>query len=275
LYSQVRLTGHDFLDIGTGGFADTNYPDQPVNEPSQPNEVLEAGGGRAFYTSTDQDGNFRVGDLFEVEQATGIATLNAEAFNLSGLNELTLGGIGLGGASAVIKEFSTDGTFLANSDEIVPTQRAIRTYIASQLGSGGGNLQVNALTAGDVTITANTISTDQASLGLTATTVTTSADMTVGGSLTETSALMYKTNITPIAGALETVLKLVGYNYDRIDNGRRESGLIAEEVDQHIPQVVTYKDGRPDGIQYTKLIGYLVESIKELKNEIDILKGKK
>ena len=157
LYSQVRLTGHDFLDIGTGNFADTNYPDQPVNPPAQLKEVIESGGGRTFYTSTDQNGNFRVGDLFEVEQATGIATLNAEAFNLTGLNELTLGGIGLGGASAVIKEFSTDSTFLANSDEIVPTQRAIKTYIASQLGSGGGNLQVNALTAGDITITANTI----------------------------------------------------------------------------------------------------------------------
>ena len=34
-------------------------------------------GGRVFYTSTDQDGNFRVGELFEVEQSTGIVTLNA------------------------------------------------------------------------------------------------------------------------------------------------------------------------------------------------------
>jgi len=194
---------------------------------------------------------------------------------LSGLNELTLGGIGLGGASAVIKEFSTDGTFLANSDEIVPTQRAIRTYISAQLGSGGGNLQVNALTAGDVTITANTISTDQPTLGLTAATVTTSADLTVGGTFTESSALVYKMNVTPIASALETVLQLVGYNYDRRDSGRHETGLIAEQVDKHIPQAVTYKDGKPDGIQYTKLVGYLVESIKELKDEIDILKGKK
>ena len=278
LYSQVRLTGHDFLDIGTGNFADTNYPDQPVNPPAQLKEVIESGGGRTFYTSTDQNGNFRVGDLFEVEQATGIATLNAEAFNLTGLNELTLGGIGLGGASAVIKEFSTDSTFLANSDEIVPTQRAIKTYIASQLGSGGGNLQVNALTAGDITITANTITgVNVASIDLVTPLVNTSADLTVGGTLTETSATMFKTNITPIAGALDTVLNLIGYNFNRRDNGRRESGLIAEQVDKHIPEVVTRDNitGNPIGVQYTKLVGYLVESIKELKNEIDILKGKK
>ena len=61
-----------------------------------------------------QDGNFRVGDLFNVEQATGIATLNADAFNIPGLQELQLGDLALGGTSASIQEFSTDGTMAAN-----------------------------------------------------------------------------------------------------------------------------------------------------------------
>lgn len=159
-YSQVRLTGHDFLNIGTGNKAESNYPGIPVNPVAQENEVIEEGGGRCFYSSTDQDGNFRVGELFKVEQATGVATLNATAFNLSGLNELSLGGITVGGTSVVIKEFSTDSTFLANSDTIVPTQKAIKTFISSQLGSGGGNLAVNAVTAGDIQITAHEISTN-------------------------------------------------------------------------------------------------------------------
>ncbi len=158
-YSQVRLTGHDFLNIGTGDKNDTNYPGIPLNAPNQLNEVRETGGGRVFYTSTDQDGNFRVGELFKVEQSTGIATLNADAFNLSGLNELALGGVSLGGSGAVINEFSTDGTFFLNSDSIVPTQKAIRTYIQSALGSGGGNIAVNAVTAGDVFITGREIDT--------------------------------------------------------------------------------------------------------------------
>lgn len=158
-YSQVRLTGHDFLDIGTGNFADTNYPNAPLNPVAQENEILESGGGRCFYTSTDQDGNFRVGELFKVEQATGTATLNADNFNLSGLNELALGSVALGGTGAVIREFSTDGTFLANSDNIVPTQKAIRTFITSLLGAGGSNLTANSLTAGTVFISGNTITT--------------------------------------------------------------------------------------------------------------------
>jgi hypothetical protein len=158
-YSQVRLTGHDFLNIGTGSKNDTNYPGIPLNAPNQNREITEVGGGRVFYTSTDQDGNFRVGSLFKVEQSTGIATLNADAFNLSGLNELTLGGVSLGSGGATVNEFSTDGTFFANSDRIVPTQKAIKTYIQSALGSGGGNIAVNAVTAGDVFITGKEIDT--------------------------------------------------------------------------------------------------------------------
>jgi hypothetical protein len=158
-FSQVRLTGHDFLDIGTGGFADTNYPGVPLNVPSQVKETSDFDGGRVFFTATDQDGNFRVGDLFSIEQSTGVATLNADAFNIAGLQELSLGEVTLGGNSASVTEFSTDPFFTANSDNVVPTQRAIKAYIESQIGGGGATLNVNSVTAGDIFIGADTITT--------------------------------------------------------------------------------------------------------------------
>jgi len=158
-YSQVRLTGHDFLDIGTGSFTESNYPGIPVNDPLSANETVENNGGRVFFTATDQDGNFRVGDLFAIEQSTGIATLNADAFNISGLQELNLGNVTLGGGSATITEFSTDPFFTADSDNIVPTQRAIKAFIASQIGGGGASLNVNSVTAGSVFISSNVITT--------------------------------------------------------------------------------------------------------------------
>ena len=115
------MTGHDFLDIGTGNFANTNYPalyiagQTSVNETEQANEVREANGGRVFYTSTDQDGNYRVGELFKVSQAQGGVTLSADFFDLDGLSEIRLGGISVGGTQAVIREFSTEVTFVANN----------------------------------------------------------------------------------------------------------------------------------------------------------------
>jgi len=158
-YSQVRLTGHDFLDIGTGNLAETNYPGTPTQDPIPANETVENNGGRVFFTSTDQDGNFRVGDLFSVEQSTGVATLNADAFNISGLQEISLGEVTLGGGSATITEFSTDPFFTADSDSIIPTQRAIKAYIASQIGGGGASLNVNSVTAGSIQINSNQITT--------------------------------------------------------------------------------------------------------------------
>jgi hypothetical protein len=158
-YSQVRLTGHDFLDIGTGDQIETNYPGLPTQDPIPANETVQSNGGRVFWTSTDQDGNFRVGGLFNVEQATGTATLNAEAFNLAGLNELSLGRVELGGGGAAITEFSTDPFFTADSDSVIPTQRAIKAYISSQIGGGSGSLNVNTITAGSIYIAGDTITT--------------------------------------------------------------------------------------------------------------------
>jgi hypothetical protein len=138
-FSQVRMTGHDFLDIGTGGFADTNYPviiaSDYSQQPDQNRETIAEDGGRVFYVTTDQDGNFRVGDYFKVEQATGRATLSSEEFDLSGLNELQLGSIRAGKSGATVNEFSTDGTMADNSDQAVPTERAIVTYIDTKLAT--------------------------------------------------------------------------------------------------------------------------------------------
>jgi len=158
-YSQVRLTGHDFLYIGTGNQAETNYPYVDITTALQSRQYLGSGGGRVFFTSTDQDGNFNVGDLFGVQQSTGTATLDADAFNLAGLQSLQLNGIGLGIGSAIITQFSTDPFFTANSDSIVPTQRAIKSYITAQIGGGQSSLNVNTLTAGVVFIANDEITT--------------------------------------------------------------------------------------------------------------------
>jgi len=165
-YSQVRITGHDFLDIGTGNFEETNYPEIYVNyefgtEPFQ--EVQNLNGGRVFYTSTDQDGNFRAGEQFAVEQSTGVITISADFFDLEGLTELRLAGITVGSA-AVIREFNKDGLFLQNSNNVIPTQRAIRSYLNSRLNIGGEDLLTPSITAGSVKLGPTSI---ESTVGLT------------------------------------------------------------------------------------------------------------
>lgn len=153
-FSQCRITGHDFLDVGTGNFEETNYPELYAGfyTPAPENEVVELDRGRVFYTSTDQSGNFRTGELFAVEQATGIVTISSDFFDLGGLSELRLGGIRVGGTGAVVREFSTDPLFTADSNNIIPTQRAIASYLASRLSVGGSEIAVGSFIAGTILV---------------------------------------------------------------------------------------------------------------------------
>ena len=96
------------------------------------------------------------------------------------------------------------------------------------------------------------------------------------GSITETSSIALKENISPIENALDSIVQLAGKIYDRKDGSAiDEAGLIAEEVNEIIPNVVK-KDanGNPQSIYYSRLSAYLIEAVKSIKTEIDMLKGK-
>lgn len=94
--------------------------------------------------------------------------------------------------------------------------------------------------------------------------------------LVEQSSIVYKENVNPIENALDVIGKLTGVLYDRKDKTQvNQPGFIAEDVNKVLPNVVSKKaDGTVEGIQYTKIIAYLVECVKDLKSEIDQLKGK-
>lgn len=129
--SLTRVTSHDMLEIGTGSYADTNYPSEiygaAVNPLNDSNETVERGSGRTFYVTTDQFGNFRVGPYFRVDQGTGTVTFSA-AIALSNLD-------GLGFKRGVpISEFSVDGSMADNATDSVPTENAVRTYVDRRLG---------------------------------------------------------------------------------------------------------------------------------------------
>jgi len=137
--SLTRVTGHDLLDIGTGSYADTNYPNEifgpPVNAINDSNETEERGVGRVFYVTTDQFGNFNVGPYFRVDQGTGRVTFSA-AIALSNLD-------GIGFKRGVpISEFSTDSGFSDNAVDTVPTENATRVYIERRLGITHGGAPV-------------------------------------------------------------------------------------------------------------------------------------
>lgn len=143
--STMRATGHDFLDVGTGGYNASNYPNRiygsPLTPKSQSNEVQERTRGRVFYVSTDQDGFFRVGRFFTVDQGTGTVKF-AASIALSNLD-----GIGFKRGVA-IAEFSTDDVFLNPATDVVPVQQAIYSYLNKRLGMNDKGAVVDSIGPG-------------------------------------------------------------------------------------------------------------------------------
>ena len=92
----------------------------------------------------------------------------------------------------------------------------------------------------------------------------------------ETSTITVKENVNPILDALASIMQLTGVIYDRKDKtSMNEPGLIAEEVNKILPNLVTKDDnGNPYGIQYTKLVAYLIEAVKDQQHQIEELKKK-
>ena len=160
-FSVIRLTGHDFLQVGTGGTDTTNWPNQPTQAPSQADQVIvnATDPGRVYYVATDELGNFYVGDQFQVDQATGNVTLDASAFDLAGLQSLRLGSVG-GLIGASVDEFSTDANLTQNSNTKVPTQAAVKGYVdtVNDITPTGGTLGVVGILTANSAVFAGNVS---------------------------------------------------------------------------------------------------------------------
>jgi hypothetical protein len=90
--------------------------------------------------------------------------------------------------------------------------------------------------------------------------------MVVTGNVTASSDVALKDDIRPLMGALEMVLNLRGVRYERKSTGRTEIGLVAQEVEGVVPEVVF--DGDTKSVAYGNIVAVLIEAIKELAAEV-------
>jgi len=91
-----------------------------------------------------------------------------------------------------------------------------------------------------------------------------------------TSDKRVKENIISIDKALDKVCSLNGVYYNRIDidDKSRKIGFIAQEVANVVPELASIDANENYGVNYGNVTALLVEAIKELKKEIEILKAK-
>ena len=107
-------------------------------------------------------------------------------------------------------------------------------------------------------------------------TIDASKNFTAQGNVTAYSDERLKDNISTIDGALDKINSIRGVTYNRNDlkDNPRQTGVIAQEVEKVLPEVVCTDDEGVKTVAYGNMVGLLIEAIKELKAEIEELKAR-
>jgi hypothetical protein len=102
-----------------------------------------------------------------------------------------------------------------------------------------------------------------------------SGDLTIGGTFTEQSSIRYKENVKSIPSVSQKMEQLDAVSYNKIGSNQEEIGLIAEDVAELFPEVVKYdNEGRPDGVNYSRLSVILLKAVQELTERVNKLENK-
>ena len=89
-----------------------------------------------------------------------------------------------------------------------------------------------------------------------------------------TSSARYKTNIEPLGTDTSGVLDLQPTAYEYEETGQADTGLIAEEVNEALPEIVNYDDeGRPDAVRYDRVGMFLAPEVSENRDRLETVEA--
>ena len=177
-------------------------------------------------------------------------TINGVSFNGSANISLSLANLGFTGASNA--NYITNNNQLTNGAGYTTSVGDITGVTAGTNLNGGGS-------SGSVTLNLDST--------ITVTTVN-------AGTVNTTSDERAKKDITPITGALNKVQQLGGYSFTLKETDERSSGVIAQEVQKVMPELVQEGAEGLLAVQYGNMVGLLIEAIKEQQAQIDALTAK-
>ena len=87
------------------------------------------------------------------------------------------------------------------------------------------------------------------------------------------SSARYKEDIQVLDDPMSIIENISGVSFKWRDSGKQDYGFIAEDVGKVLPEIVSWESNKKDaqGMEYTKLISFLVEAAKKQKKEIETL----
>jgi hypothetical protein len=154
------------------------------------------------------------------------------------------------------KTFSARSTFAAPSDSAqIKLERTGTSTGSAHIGADNGGLRFY-----NASLTQTSI-------------IDASGNFTATGNVTAYSDANLKTDVSTINNALDLIDEMRGVRYTRIDNGDHGIGVIAQEIQQVVPEVVI-KGEEYLSVAYGNLAGVFIEAIKELREENRLLKSR-
>ena len=226
-----------------------------ISQGSGANVTIGPGDTKVVYLDGAGSGAAVVDAFVDLDLSGGSVNVSTVKTNSGDMTFDSAGDIVLDadGADIIFKDGGTAIAHLTNSssDFVIETKVQDKDFIIKGDDGGSG-------------ITALTI--DMSGAGA----------ATFNNDVTAFSDKRLKTNISPIENALEKVMQMQGVNYKRKDvqNARDQVGVIAQDMEKVLPEVVLTGDDDPKtkSVDYGKLTAVLIEAIKELNNELKHLK---
>jgi hypothetical protein len=246
------------------GIATTYSEDLVVSGNARVTGILTIGTGSITLNGNDDTINVGNGvTIFPSGDARYVGIITAQKFIGDG-SELTgtISGVGIQSTGTLVGTGITTLNFTGSAIANITTSGNITTILLSSSGAAAGSqgqIQYNDVTAfaGSPNFTFD------------------GNNVYVAGIVTATdfnslSDINYKDNVETVNSALLKVEQLRGVKFDWKDSGRPSYGVIAQELETVLPELVHGDD--PKTVNYNGIIGVLIEAIKELKQEIEDLK---
>ena len=230
------------------------------------NKVLHTEGDVKFESDIEQIGDYeRTGDLTNTGNVTITGTLNGQ------------------GAVDFDDTLNVDGNVTFNGNTTIGNSSSDTLTVTATSTFNGAAEFNNGITTNEITVE-NLTSGRVALVGSGGKLVDSSAftysgsNLIVTGDITAfaTSDERLKDHVHPIEDPLDKILKISGNTFewnDKSGKTGRDVGVLAQEIEEVIPEVVTTRDTGYKAVRYEKLVPLLIEAVKELTLELNELKA--
>ena len=266
------------------------------------NWVVGLDGGGAFAgTTATFTGLITASGGITASPATG-STVTINPTDVGAINNMTIGGTTRAAGTFTTLTSNNATTFTRNGQGTSTTDAAHSVLVTGGMGvsgsvyattffgaltgtASGATTATNATniattggfgTAGTYypTFVASNSSSNQAPLTATALTFNPGNGTLTSTIVTASSDARLKENVKPITGALALVQQLEGVLFNRIGQSREEIGVIAQQVEAIVPQLVFTDEEGMKSVAYANTVALLIEAIKEQQVQIEELKTK-